>query len=55
MTMIGQYECPFCHRPLGGASEVCNGTFTERDHPIGVQAVKSVPPDSQDSEEGERG
>lgn len=34
-----QYECPVCHRPLMGPSEVCNGSFTERDHPTGVQAV----------------
>lgn len=35
----GEYECPVCHRPLMGPNEVCNGAFTERDHPTGVKAV----------------
>jgi len=38
--MASDYECPVCHRPLFSADEVCNGAFTERDHPTGVKAVE---------------
>lgn len=34
-----KFECPVCHRPLMGPNESCNGSFTESDHPSGVQAV----------------
>jgi len=37
------FECPVCHGPLMGSSEVCNGSFTERDHPSGVKAVVAKP------------
>ena len=37
------YECPACHTPLIGPSEVCNGALGERDHPTGVKAVVAKP------------
>jgi len=48
--MADSYECPVCHRPLFSPSEVCNGAFTEREHPTGV---KAVPVQATPTEEGD--
>jgi hypothetical protein len=42
--MADSYQCPVCHRPLFSPAEVCDGAFTERDHPTGVNAVAVASP-----------